>query len=186
MAKFVIEIGANSGGSSHAQEFIDTGSNVILIEPQPKEFGLLLNRYKNYNNVFCINAAIAEVDGARLLYGHPHDGDGTTTGNAGSSLHPIPGSLFNIPVKTITCETLNKFVRLDLVDLLIVDTEGYDYRVIKQFFDLDVRPKKIITENMIGHHYMDTNEESLKRQLLTDNGYLLKEDNGHDLFYELR
>jgi FkbM family methyltransferase len=182
--KYLIEIGANTGSGDVSDCLLNQfGWSGVLFEPMPKQFLELYQKYLDRADVVCVQSAVSEYERAATLNGHPHDGDGYSTGNAGSSLYPIPGSLFTVQVPSLTYDQFERLFRVPT--MLILDTEGYDFKILSNILSVTYLPEIVMTENMENHDYIpDAAQQELdKRALLTRYGYRLLVDNGHDYIY---
>ena len=82
-----------------------------------------------------------------------------------------------IVCEKIPCQTLNEVLLLNSVkdiDLLHIDTEGFDYRVLRQFDFTCFQPEIIIYE----HKHLSNEERQASSDLLTANGYNCIADGG--------
>ena len=133
------------------------GARAILIEPVPSYFTALQANYAHLPNVICENLAIAHVSGELPFYrlgvdpkeyGMPEwlgqlasfRADRVTTlweENEGVHGNPAEWQRFyndHVVSEPVRCDTLGSVLRrhaLTAVDLLVIDTEGYDYEVLK-------------------------------------------------------
>lgn len=78
--------------------------------------------------------------------------------------------LTNKKLPTFTLEKILDKNNIRHVDVLLIDTEGYDYKIVKQINFKKIKPKLIIFEH-INLSKVDK-ESSIK--LLTQNGYRIK------------
>lgn len=132
-------------------------ARAILIEPVPSYFRALQANYAHLPNVTCENLAIAGEPGERPFYRlgvDPRDhgmpewlgqlaslrADRVTTlwdENEGAHGNPAEWQRFyneHVVSEPVRCDTLGSVLRrhaVTRVDLLVVDTEGYDYEVLK-------------------------------------------------------
>jgi hypothetical protein len=65
---------------------------------------------------------------------------------------------------------------IDKIDLLHVDTEGHDYRILRQLDFARFSPALVIYE----HKHLTTEERIAARQLLQSRGYRLREHSSGD------
>ncbi len=198
---FFIQIGAHDGFSvdpihRHIDKYWLKG---ILVEPQPRIFRRLYETYQNRPELLLLNAAISRNDGvadfhafkdgqnlpyhASMLAGFNPNG---LTGNS----HGYRGEIETYQVTTLSVATLLKDFDVKSVDLLQIDTEGWDREIIAMFLESGVLPRIISFEDTqagdemwdrlaalgygLSHHGIDTvaylqrdNEEFRKRATLT-------------------
>ena len=82
----------------------------------------------------------------------------------------------NIKKETVTCITLKSlFKKHNIVDLgiLQIDTEGFDYQIIKMIDFSQLRPDVIIYEYLHLTHY----QYYASVEFLINNGYILNKNN---------
>jgi hypothetical protein len=57
--------------------------------------------------------------------------------------------------------------RLETVDVLQIDTEGYDFKILSQFLDAGIEPAVINFESF----HLSKDERNGSRRMLTERGY---------------
>ena len=167
------QVGANDGFINNPLHmFIKRDDwNGVLLEPQPDVFNEFLSRlHRKRPGVIAVNAALDKADGSRPLYKLSVSGErwahGLSSFNRGSLVKKInDGSvtrnirkqgirpdgnlddyIISEDVATISPDTLLKKLEGRSPDLLAIDTEGYDYEILKML-DLDrISPEVIIYE----------------------------------------
>jgi FkbM family methyltransferase len=163
----------------------------VLIEPQPEAFRRLCDNYRGSPaKLNLLNVAIAEHDGRRPLYVV----DGAFRQPAWlpqlasfrkeivlSHRHEVPDLENMIRVIDVECWSFDKlFSKLDraTVDLLYIDAEGYDARLILSF-DVPRRKPPII---VFEHKHLQAPEYIEVARMLAVNGYQLglSQENIHD------
>jgi FkbM family methyltransferase len=127
----------------------------IMLEPQPEGFRRLQETYKDHPQLTLVNAAISDRDEIRPLYCIRANTPGPAwiTGVASFDRahllqfeHVVPDIsryIDEASVECITFETLFKRAPLDHVDLLQIDTEGYDAEVLR-LFNVALRKPSIV------------------------------------------
>jgi FkbM family methyltransferase len=145
----------------------------IILEPQSHNFETYLERvYRKNPGIHTLCAAIGEEDGYRKLYKIGFTQMRWASGLASFDREQIikafssgrvkefcdrygieiPASpdeqIVSEDVRVVRPETLLARYRISEIDLLILDTEGYDYRVLKMFDIGRTQPGAIIFENM--------------------------------------
>jgi len=155
----------------------------IMVEPVPYVFARLEERYRGHSRVQLERVAIADRPGELPFYHlrEATDGDeippwydelGSFRRDVVLShrtvIPDIEDRMTVIEVPCMTFNTLCEQSRLEHVDLLQMDTEGYDYQILRTI-DLDTwRPRLIIYE----HQHLSPEERREAREMLTDEGYL--------------
>jgi len=193
-ARFV-EIGANDGEQhDHLRPIVlERRWRGILVEPVPYVFERLRRNYAGVDHVILENAAIADRDG-ELPFFHLREADratervpqwydaiGSFSREAVLSHRPqiadIDERLVETAVPTLSFDSLLARHSFDAVDLVVVDTEGYDWEVLRTI-DLDRhRPALIVYE----HFHLDPDVRAAAREHLEAHGYETLEE-GFDTF----
>lgn len=128
----------------------------ILIEPQPKIFKRLVKNYEDEPQLIFENAAIFPEDGQTILYAFketanlPDHASMLATFNRESLLcngHGYKGEIEELPVKALSLKSLLAQYRVQKIDLLQIDTEGYDFNIIKMFEHCKIKPAIIHFES---------------------------------------
>ena len=181
---FFVKVGAFDGvtGDPIADIMHRYGWSGIMVEPVPYIFSKLQANYADREGVALENSAIASENGTRDFYYLKEADDPTGLpawyNQVGSfslehllKLKPQILGLEDLLVKeSISCLTFEKLLekyQCHQVDMIHVDTEGYDYEVIKMI-DFDViRPKAILYEHI--HLHDGLKEESVR--YLKEKGY---------------
>lgn len=193
----VIQIGANDGITNDPiHKFIKRDRwKGVLLEPQPDVFNQYLKKiYRKNEDLHPICAAIGPKDGFQNLYKIAFSDMRWATGLASFSKEKLEEAFENgvvekncqkfgiaIPqkpeerityeqVEVISPKTLLKKYKIQAIDLLQIDAEGFDLEVIRLFEIPTTKPKAIIFEN-INHSQEDLNE---CEEMLKNNGYMLR------------
>tara|TARA_B100000780_G_scaffold3015_1_gene2511 strand:+ start:118 stop:870 length:753 start_codon:yes stop_codon:yes gene_type:complete len=143
----IIQIGANDGQSfDELSYFIKKNrTNSLLVEPIVENFTKLQTHYKNLDFIKLENSAISINDEVSKLY----KVNSKYTSKYGSHISAIPSfnekHLINhgvnkkhIVTELVTPITIKKLIakyNIDNLDLLFVDAEGYDGKIIYDFLD---------------------------------------------------
>jgi FkbM family methyltransferase len=183
---YFIQVGANDAKSGdpifeYVHHFNWKG---ILLEPIPYLFDLMVENYKECKNLIFENAAIDAKDGTRALYRLKKSVQTTdpewyeqlgsfskeVISSHRSSIPDFDNHLVVEQVKCITFNTLLNRYTPNQVNLLVIDTEGYDFEVIKLALSAGIQPDMILYE----HKHLDTADRRACSQLLTMRGYCIK------------
>lgn len=195
----VIQIGANDGITHDPiHKFIKRDKwNGILLEPQKYVFDRFLSRiYRKHNNVTVLNAALGNDNGEASIYKIGFSNERWATGlttfdrstleKAFESGHVkrkcekdgtvIPEDMSTHIVEErvtiISPVSLMEQYNVQRIDLLMIDTEGFDFEVIKMFDIAASRPGLIIFE----HSHLSEADYQSCLSLLTLSGYESKKD----------
>jgi FkbM family methyltransferase len=185
------EIGANDGEQhDFLRPFILTREwRGVIVEPVPFVFERLKRNYTNQPQLVLENVAVAESDGKRLFYhlaevddprreGLPrwYDGIGSFSREEvlshGSHIPDIEERLVATEVPCLTIETLCRRSGIDRLDLLLIDTEGYDWQIIRHLDFAARRPRLLIYE----HYHLGPEERRDCRDHLRAVGYETMEE----------
>lgn len=170
----------------------------VLVEPVGHLFRQLQTNYASCPGVVCVNAAIAERPGVKPFYRMREGIDLAGHGlplwaeELGSFLREHMDCLWrqqpgnarlrefvetNIVVDQVPCMTFRQLVEqngVEQIDLLQVDTEGYDYQILRTIDFSCTTPRHINYERIHLH-----GDEAACRRLLLGRGYSLH-DHGQD------
>ena len=155
----LIQIGANDGlRFDILNQYIKKYKiKSILVEPIKKTFDDLVENYKNYNNVIFENVAISVNNQISHLYKIDHSKEekyksehfkGIMSFDKGHLIkHGVKkNDIVKEEVKSISINNLIKKHKLNKVDLLFVDAEGYDADIIEDFLKTSLMRPIIIFE----------------------------------------
>jgi len=133
---FVVQVGANDGrsGDPIMQAIVDYGWKGILVEPLAEPFAKLQALHADRPGLIVENLAISHEDGPTEIFVDP-SGRSTL-----ASMRPEQNVLRNkretlepVTIEATTFETLFGRHEVTKVDFLQIDTEGFDYQVLKHF-----------------------------------------------------
>jgi FkbM family methyltransferase len=150
-----VDIGANIGTYAlWAAPRVGPAGVVIALEPHPRTFAKLeFNRIANgAENVRCLNIAAGLEAGAATLR---FDGGGNV---GGASLHADGGSKSDADV-SVSVRPLADILseqKVDRVDVVKVDVEGYEDRALLPYFDRAPKalwPRAIMIETVLSDHW---------------------------------
>jgi FkbM family methyltransferase len=188
---FFVEIGANDGEQhDHLRPFLQAGRwRGIMVEPVPYVFERLQANYGDLPGITLENVAIADRDGDLPFYhlqrvedraaaGLPqwYDGIGSFSREAvlgHAALVPgLEGRLTCVNVPCLTFDSLCDRHGVDRVDLILVDTEGYDYELLRTIDWDRHRPRLVIFE----HYHLAAVQRRTLREMFGGRGYEIKEE----------
>lgn len=149
-----VDIGANTGFYSlHAARLADPGSNIIAIEPDPRnfrklEFQVHANGFKG--TIECLECAIGAEQGTLALHVPDKLDFGQNTlvpGSAGQR----QSDAVEVSVLSLL-DVVNQF-HLERIDYLKIDVEGYEDRALLPFYAQAPRelwPRQVLMEAKIS------------------------------------
>jgi FkbM family methyltransferase len=181
-----VEIGANDGEQhDHLRPFIlEREWTGVMVEPVPYVFERLRRNYAGVERVALENAAVGERDGElpffylvdapeeeRARLPDWYDGIGSFSREAvlthAAQIPDVEERLVSALVPTLTFQSLCERNGLERVDLLVIDTEGHDFEVLKGV-DLERwRPQLVVYE----HYHLSREDRVDCADLLRGHGY---------------
>jgi FkbM family methyltransferase len=165
-----VQVGANDGNDEFASLRRRYHWSGVMVEPQKRVYDQLVQSNSEPGIAFEM-AAIADQDGARTLYEisfskaqwatalasfdynviEKHIKDGYIASCAMKEGVSLPSRVEDYcireSVQCITLKSLGERHHLDSLDILLVDTEGYDYEIVRQIPQLHDPPKVVLFEH---------------------------------------
>lgn len=138
---FVVQVGANDGRADDplSEPIVSYGWSGVLVEPQREPFAELQRNYSGCAGIELANCAISDHDGVVELY-VSKDGP-STLGSLVPTRNALRGAdLVPETVDAVTFDTLVDRYGIDRVDVLQIDTEGYDAEILRMFDLARFRP----------------------------------------------
>ena len=180
---FLVQVGADDGKMNDPVSALvrSQGWRALLIEPVPEFFAALQETYSSVAGIEFVNAACASSAAllpfwqVRNLNEMPHAWmRGLSTCKREvirkhfSSESEFEKFVIQVEVNVSKLDDILAARGIEKVDVLVVDTEGYDLEVLKGFDAASYRPELIIAE----HHHLSPDERLEMRARLHDAGYL--------------
>lgn len=178
-----MQIGANDGDKGdYLQDYVRNRWRGVLVEPIPYVFASLAGRYGGCPRLTLVNAAVTDHDGTATLYYLPkadsddlpywYDALATFRKDVLLKHEPwipdIGSRIATIEVRALTFGSLCADNGIEHVDLIQIDTEGYDFEIIRQI-DLDrYRPLIVLYE----HFHLAPDERQACELHLREKGYI--------------
>jgi FkbM family methyltransferase len=148
--KWVIDVGANDGVTySNSLPFVKAGWRAILVEPAPAVFKKLLANSAGSENVTCLQIACCDKPGEADLYfgADGEEGFKSTLCRTDNEWFRRERSSKSVSVKTDTITNILKRCQApNRPGILMVDSEGMDYEVLRGLDFGQFRPTVIVTE----------------------------------------
>lgn len=157
----ILDIGACGGGSS--KPFIKMGWRSICFEPSFKNIKILRNTFKNEKKVTIDTRAVSDIVLSDVpFYESP-------VSNGISSILPFHHShKLTQKVNTTTVSEIISEYKINTIDFLKVDVEGYDFSVLKGV------PWEIISPNVVMCEFENLKTEKLGHTWEDVCNYLIK------------
>lgn len=132
LAPVVLDVGANRGAYSSLVKQLSPGATVYAFEPHPDTFAVLA-QHAEAAGFTALNAACSDALGDALLYDLAEAKHGTSHATLNSAtLESLYGlDAHSVSVDVITLDAFLQERGIERVDLLKIDTEGHDYRVLR-------------------------------------------------------
>ena len=171
--KFFVQVGAHDGiMHDPLYPFLSTNKwNGILIEPQENMFKKLQNRYRNRTNLLFYPFAVHPNLSRVKLYiiknplNYSQTGWATILSNRLSNNNKT--KLDTKEVKAMPLMDIIEKSKFKIIDLLQIDTEGFDYEVLKMFNFQVFKPVLVQFEYI----HLSKNDYENSINLLFSNGY---------------
>jgi FkbM family methyltransferase len=153
-----IQVGACDGNTHDpVYDIIKRGFfDAVLIEPIPRNFSALKKSYEGVEHVKFINAAVGTSSGEATIYTVRNEGRWKDSEWARQWASFDKNHLFkhgvaeeeieNCQIKCITMEELSLSLPGEKIDVLQIDTEGYDAKVVEMALNLQNLPSAIYFE----------------------------------------
>jgi FkbM family methyltransferase len=191
---FFVQIGAHDGSSADPvspliRKYHWQG---ILVEPQPQSFQALKENYQDESQLIFENAVIGDHDGTATFYTVRQgiaDLPFWLSQSASLDKEKVLGALYywrnvkqldaipddlesmieEVPLPALTVQSLLTKHQVEKVDLLVIDTMGFEFEILKMVpFDL-IKPAIIHFE----HSMLSPAEQQACFQYLAERGYSL-------------
>ena len=184
---YFIQIGANDGVMNDPiYKFVQTFKgrvSGIVIEPLPDIFSDLVSNYESFPNIKPLNCAIHNSESEMLLYRvKPEYMDKVPVFARGIASfdpnHWMRTSLIQdanyIQSEIVKCVSFSQLLRdnqVSKIDLLIIDTEGYDYEILTNLDFIHIKPRIIRFEHGVRDGLMSESNFTEVVGLLNFHGY---------------
>ena len=179
---FFVSIGANDGiyGDPLRTHILRHGWHGIMVEPVPELFDALQENYQTSSGIIFECAAIGDTSGRFPFYRVQFDQGPEWLNQLGSFDRDVIAShkeffpeiedyIVKMDVNCLTFADLLEKHSCQCMDVLMIDTEGYDYQILRQLSLDECRPGIVIYEHK---HLSPENRASLENSF-SDSGYAL-------------
>jgi FkbM family methyltransferase len=183
---FFIQIGANDGlHSDPIHDFVKKYKwKGILVEPIPEVFENLKKNYRDCSDHLIFeNIAISENENSdKIIYCVDNSDKSlpfwvSQLGSFNKSVvlkhteyHPeIQDRIIAIPIRVESFENLTTRYNVSNINLILIDTEGHDYEILKHIDLAKYRPEVIIYE----HKHLNEKDYKESTVMLKEKGYKL-------------
>ncbi len=181
---FFVQIGAHDGLSyDPMRPFVERlRLRGLLVEPQPRVFAQLVENYKEHPQLSFENAAIAQQDGTATLFSFaPAPGLPPHASMLASfrrelleaNGHGYAGPIQSTSVPSLRLPTLLRKHAVERLDILQLDTEGYDFEILKMLDFSTIKPALKPALIHFENNFLSPGESAECSSLLTKHGYRL-------------
>ena len=151
----------------------------VLLEPDPQLFKRLKENYSGVHGPILVNAALSPINGKTTFYRVRMDEKmpnwcallGSFRRDVIlSNKNDVPEIETHIVEDTIESISFHSLVaryKPPRIDLIVIDTEGYDLEILRQLDLIRFRPDLIVYE----HKHLNERERTIAADLLIANGY---------------
>ena len=151
----IIDVGANIGQSINRFKKLNKKAIIHSFEPIKKDFQALQDKYKNDKNVFLNNIALGEKEYEKKLFSNNLSGSSSFSKlipntywikQRSSTRNINPEEAFDkeVDCKVMTLDDYCKNKQIQKIDVLKIDTQGYEDKVL-------VGAKKLIENKKINY-----------------------------------
>lgn len=185
----LLQIGACDGETSDSiNRYVKAGNiDAYLVEPSKVNFAKLESYYRiSGTQATLINAAIADADGKRSFYSIKDEGRWKDKGWARqlASFYKshllkhgiLEHEILEEEVDCMTVKTVLQKHQLNNLDVLVIDTEGYDGEIVKMVLDQNILPVFIAFENVQLLKLYSQKQLDELYNLLASKGYVWTQD----------
>lgn len=147
----VVQIGSNVGKDGIIIDLLsDETATALMVEPNPKALAALKKNYKDHRSkIIFENVAISDFSGSANLYIDNYETEGCSEHSSLNSNFQL-GVRENVIPLEVQCITLTELFekhKIDHAEWLVIDTEGYDAKII-----LSTDFNKINVDNILFEH----------------------------------
>ncbi len=190
---FFIEIGAYDGKTNDPLFALVKSHKWqgVLVEPQDNQFERLKENYGDFQGLHFEKLAIAEHDTVKVFYGvRSTDYDSNTHGQLNSFnkdvilkhrhlVKNLDDRVYETKVRCLSFGSILKKYNVTKLDVLSIDTEGYDYKIIRQIDFSKIKPALIHFE----HKHLSLADQKNCFSYLETNGYEILNGRFNSLAY---
>ena len=166
-----LQIGAFDGINNDPLHALINEFNLsgILVEPQPEAFEALKNTYRNHPQLTLVQAAVSHRDEVRPFYTSQHQATQVASFHREHLIKRKvpPHEIQELPMPCLTISSLLAKHATGAPDLIQIDTEGFDFEIIKTIDFRTVRPFVLRYE----HEHLSKDDYSASLEMLAAHGY---------------
>ena len=176
----LIDVGAHKGTYTDLIINNFTVEKVYMFEPQKNIFKFIKKKYKNKKFIKIFNNAVSKNERTQKIFINKHDLTSSLTKlNKKNVYLNFKAKLFggdinemisdSYKIKTIKLFDLINNSKINMIDLLKIDTEGHELEVLKGLKSKINKVKIILIEFHNDNIYIDYNSKSIHQYLVKNN-----------------
>jgi FkbM family methyltransferase len=150
----IFDVGANTGQTSRSARCAFPEARIYAFEPHPESFKQL-QASAAINRLSVHQLALGEKDGEATFYEYAASGDGSLINSlTPNARFPLHYGYSTAASRSVACSTIDSFCAqhsIDCVDVLKVDTEGFDLQVLRG-------AERMLRQNRVGFIYVEFND----------------------------
>jgi len=136
----IFDVGSNVGQTIEVYESLFSNTLIHAFEPSPRVFEMLKTKTSRYKNLIMNNVGVGSVEGSIQFFENINSDMSSFLQQSSGSW----GEVNNIQnVNVITLDDYAERNKIERIDLLKIDTQGYDFEVLKG-------AKRLLSEKRIG------------------------------------
>jgi FkbM family methyltransferase len=177
-----IDVGSFEGNYTDLILEIEKNCKIIMIEPQDKYYSLIKEKYKNNNQVEVIQLGLSDKKDKLILKINKHEITSTFSEFKSTNKYlNLKAVLFesnlenmttkNQEIKVMPLDDLINEKNINFVDLIKIDTEGHEYKVLNGSQKCLKKINFILIEFHTDKIYKNYKPEEI-HQLLIDNNFI--------------
>lgn len=125
--KYILDIGANIGQSAKKFRTFFRKASIICFEPVNSTYKVLLENTKNDKSIICKNFALGDEEGEKEIKLSNNSGLNSLVDDVNKNFNPNDKQ----KVKISTVDAFIAQAEIEQVNLIKIDTEGFDLNVLK-------------------------------------------------------
>jgi len=170
--RVVFDIGANLGTWSSLVLAVNPTCTVYAFEASPTTFANLKGRYAGHSHVKLFQTGIGDREGALAFHDHGENSGLSSFVSRERSIGLAAKNTLEVPLTTV--DAVREKYRLEYIDFVKVDTEGYEMAVLRGMRS-SLKARKIsMIQFEYGGTWLDAHETLANAsELLRECGYVL-------------
>ena len=180
-----VDVGSFEGKYTDLILKIEKNCKIIMIEPQDKYYSLIKEKYKNNNQVEIVQLGLSDKKDALILKINKHEITSTFSEFQSKNKYlNMKAFLFESKLENMTIKNqeinvmpLDDLINeknINFIDLIKIDTEGHEYKVLSGSQKSLKKINFILIEFHVDKIYKNYNPDEIHQFLIDNNFILLK------------